>query len=372
MQRNLSFDVVRGGAIFLVVANHLSALMFKNVPVSESSFIQILFSYLTGFGHLAVIIFLVLSGFLIHKNNMNKLFDSISVFKSFILKRYLRLSIVLLPALLITICLDYTGYNYGSENIYVAAYDYNGMIGHNFHNSLNIYSFLATVFYLNDLIPVYSFGSNTPLWYLSVQFWCYVLYGLIKFINGNRKKNLFLSILLGVIFGLIVYFIMWGKLVYTFCFLIGCVVARLSENKQLNRRPLFTSPFFLSLIIVLCFVFRVVDSKWSGSITDIVFSLISGCLILLLAIRKSDGLEANPCLRKVISFFSGFSFTLYCVHFPIVICLVSLFFQCPPLLELSLITFCEWCFVMIGTYAVSYLLYLAFEKNSYKIISKII
>jgi peptidoglycan/LPS O-acetylase OafA/YrhL len=109
-------DLLRGVAAILVFIGHLRALMFSS-DISKLNIFGDFFYFITGFGHQAVMIFFVLSGFFISRSVINSIENNSWSFKVFLFNRLSRLWIVLIPALLIGGFIDLLGLSFLENTI---------------------------------------------------------------------------------------------------------------------------------------------------------------------------------------------------------------------------------------------------------------
>lgn len=104
-QRSQFLDIVRLLAALAVCAGHLRSVLFEHyVDIIQPTLSQKLFYGVTSLGHESVVIFFVLSGYFVGgsilRNPLN--FNWLTYLQS----RLIRLWIVLIPALLLTACVD--------------------------------------------------------------------------------------------------------------------------------------------------------------------------------------------------------------------------------------------------------------------------
>ena len=103
-------DMIRGTAAMAVLIFHVRYMFFRDYSeLSEKGLTAKLFYVATAFGHDAVIVFFVLSGFFISRSVIQSFQGTGTGWKSYLLSRFTRLYVVLLPALLITLLCDSLG-----------------------------------------------------------------------------------------------------------------------------------------------------------------------------------------------------------------------------------------------------------------------
>ena len=163
-------DFCRGLAALAVVTGHarLFALATYSSGTAKSLWLAPLY-LLTGLGRQAVVIFFVLSGFLIGRNVLNAFSNGEWSWRAYAAHRLARLWAVLLPALVLTALLDMARGEW--PDLLVA---------------LGNAAFLQTI-----AVPV--FGSNAPLWSLAYEFWYYAMFPLFVFLiagTGSRPGRI--------------------------------------------------------------------------------------------------------------------------------------------------------------------------------------
>lgn len=138
-------------------------------------FSGIRFPVLSELGQEAVVVFFVLSGFVITFSAMAKPTTA----RSFALDRLARLWSVMLPALALTVVADLLGQSLALE-VYGALQPYDlfkwvASIGINT-------AFMSQIWFLS-IWP----GSNGPFWSISYEFWFYVIFGIAMFARGKSR-----------------------------------------------------------------------------------------------------------------------------------------------------------------------------------------
>src|SRR6266851_274573 len=103
-------DLLRGIAAFAVFFGHARSLFLVDYKDVENKGPGVQAFYLvTGFGHQAVMLFFVLSGFFIGGNVLHLMLSGKWSWTSYLISRFTRLYVVLLPGLLATLLCDVAG-----------------------------------------------------------------------------------------------------------------------------------------------------------------------------------------------------------------------------------------------------------------------
>ncbi len=173
MNRNFSLylDLIRFLAAVAVLLSHLSDLLFN------SSF------RIFNIGHEAVVIFFVLSGFVISYSVKTKNYNCTEYFVA----RFSRIYSVAIPAIFLTILLDVIGTSVCRDcyqDMYVAL-DY------------PLIRFLASITFTGELwfISILSF-SNIPFWSIHYEVFFYVFFGVMLYTHKKYKFALLVLLLL--------------------------------------------------------------------------------------------------------------------------------------------------------------------------------
>lgn len=154
-------DLIRFVAAFLVFVYHSNQriIIEKPLPLSD-------------YGHSSVIVFFVLSGYVISyvsSRNENDLF-------SFGVARFARVFSVAVPAVFLTCVLDLAGRSLYPE-VY-ASYPIDNIL----------VRIVSSIFMLNELwfVSITSF-SNVPYWSITYEWWYYLIFGVANFLSGRLR-----------------------------------------------------------------------------------------------------------------------------------------------------------------------------------------
>jgi peptidoglycan/LPS O-acetylase OafA/YrhL len=168
---SLYLDLIRFSAAVLVLLHHLSDLLF-------SSTLRVF-----NVGHESVVIFFVLSGYVISYSVKVKDYSC----KEYFVARFSRIYSVVIPALFLTIILDVIGTSICRDcyqDMYVAL-DY------------PVIRFLASITFTGELwfISILSF-SNIPFWSIHYEVFFYVFFGAMLYAHKKYKLALLALLLL--------------------------------------------------------------------------------------------------------------------------------------------------------------------------------
>lgn len=295
---SLLISLLRGMAALQVAAAHLRAEFMPGLRSLEQPALwyQAL-AFLTGFAHQAVVVFFLISGWLVGGSLLNKRTEPDAI-KLYAIDRITRLWTVLLPTFLLILAL---GILTGQIDPRTADFSRD-----------NPYSLTALVGNLAALqtIVVPQFGGNYPLWSLANEGWYYLLFPLLLTAAGGRRRALAALVLAAAAvllpFELVLYFSLW---------LMGAAFSRLRLECGAATR--------VALLLVcgsLSVYYRLTGSN-DGLVVasfgqDLLLSLPFMLFLSSTVVRPSPVIRLAP-VRKFANFFSDFSFTLYVVHVPL-------------------------------------------------------
>jgi peptidoglycan/LPS O-acetylase OafA/YrhL len=192
---SVHLDALRGLAAFGVLLTHWRDAFFTdNPPIRQHNFFGAAAYALSELGHQWVIVFFVMSGFLVGGSVVRAVESGRWNWQDYLLRRLTRLYIVLLPALLLGGALDWAGMHIpGAETLYSG---HSGMysLTFNVHSRLTPPVFAANGLFLQGIVlpgtvrMLPTFGSNGPLWSLSCEFWYYLAFPLsLLLVKSNSR-----------------------------------------------------------------------------------------------------------------------------------------------------------------------------------------
>lgn len=305
-------DVTRASAAQMVVISHTVSFL----GLADSPFARI-----------GVVVFFILSGFLIAYSVQQALVTGTN-WKDWVIKRFSRIYSGLVPALFFILVIDYT---------YLLVYG-----AHPYPTNFNVITFLQNLASLQNHPATHGsieafffsssqFGTGRPLWTVSVEWWLYISFGMLCFL-GRRMLN---SLpLLGVfVFCSYVPFInLMGSYAggLTLIWGLGCLgfwsLSRVRWN-EIGLAPVIIFGVLSSVAAVYQLQSTVghyatpnvnpYDMKFMLYLSSAVLSVIIGTQVF----GKPTFTKAH--FRQPVKFLARYSYTLYLIHYTILIFLSS-------------------------------------------------
>lgn len=353
---SLLISLLRGLAALQVAAAHLRAEMFPGLSelARPPLYYQVL-AFATGFAHQAVVVFFLISGWLVGGSLLNKLSMAPAPWRGYAIDRLTRLWTVLVPALCLMLLVGaFTGRIDPSHADFSAANEYSTA------------SFAGNLVGLQT-VAVSNFAGNYALWSLANETWYYIQFPLllIVFTGATRLRQLgaaTLLVLLGATLPLPItlYFALW---------LLGALFSRLRITCGTGMR------ICLVVLAAGCSTwFRIHgsnnDLEPDSFLQDVVYSLPLLAFLAAMQFRIDPEAPRLRMLARTAHVLSEFSFTLYVLHIPLIKLLRHVGLQTLGRDRLSATSPADY-----GIYAAmlallllaSYLSYLLFESHTFRI-----
>ncbi len=313
------------------------------------------FYFVTGFGHQAVMIFFVLSGFLVGGAVVSRHDAGRWSWSDYAITRMTRLWIVLLPALLLTALWDNLGIAMTGSSFYSGAmatmYNSGPLQDPTRYNTISFFGNLAFL----QTIAVPTFGSNGPLWSLANEFWYYVLFPLLFCVVAMRAQTnvklgcaaLALTICYALPMTLLIYGLIWMLGVAAFVCHSRFPLTRVHRN-------------ILLVLAATLLAATLALSRISGFAFE---DFAIGLVFAIMLVPLSQFSQTTALVTKLSRTAADFSYTLYLVHFPF-----AAFLACYALDNRRLMPgfagaglFVGFLFIVI---LYSYGVYFLFERNT--------
>jgi len=301
---SLYLDLMRFSAAVLVVLTHLAYARFSGGMLTP----------LRTFGNDGVMIFFVLSGYVIAYTVAQRDRD----FRTYVVNRFARLYSVAIPAIFLTFVLDHIG-----RQIDPVLYD-----GFWYQGNAPLSRMLAALTFTNELwFNSVRLFTNGPYWSLGYEFWYYMLFAAAVYTRGRRRALLLLGICALVGPKILLLLPVW---------LLGVWVHRVNSGPALSWR-LGAVLFVLSIALYIAFryigmrdtllhwsyaqfgrSFIEGDLKWSNEFLAAYFiGLMVACnFIGFHAISEKVAPLLAP-FEKLIRNWAGCTFSIYLFHYPL-------------------------------------------------------
>lgn len=315
---SVELDSLRGLSAVAVLIGHLRGLFLVEYgQVTNPDWMAFLVYFVTGFGHQAVVVFFVLSGFLITGTILRALASNRWSWEDYLGKRLARLLVVLLPALLITALLDYVGINWGGNRmLYLEPLPHFGETSVVDRHGIDVL-FGNMLFLQKTYVP--PFGSDSPLWTLACEFWYYMLFPLLLLtaIKANGQ-SIVRRLVYGILAACIGYFIMGAMWEGFFIWMMGASVHLMPAwtricNERVWRLVVLSTGSIVFLVLALTRSHKL--KGWE----DIVLGVACTLLIYVLVHKPTP----PSVYKEPASMLASFSYSLYAIHFPFILCMAA-------------------------------------------------
>lgn len=313
-------DLIRAAAAWAVMWGHLRGLFYLDFQdvARPSGWLGAIY-FFTGFGHQAVIVFFVLSGFLISSAILKRHATRTWSWSDYAIDRSSRLYAVLIPGLLFGLLWDTIGSH---------RFAWTGLYSHPLLNlgygiaqeSLTIKDFVGNIFFLQT-IACKTFGSNAPLWSLANEFWYYVLFpvalsaGLAWVKRSWGRAVAFSTLWIGaatlVRLGILVPFLIW---------LAGCALAFAYLRFGRDSRAWLIAYLPISLIVLgACLTAARIGNPRRFFGGDL---FVGGAFALFLfGVLQLNFRGRFDRYAWFSHWCAGYSYSLYVLHFPLLLLL---------------------------------------------------
>ena len=316
---SVHLDTIRGVAALIVFANHTRALYFTSPIKGGEATSEAVGPYKHGdgvphgevkFANEAVIIFFVLSGYLVGGSVLRALQKAQWSWETYLAKRITRLMVVLIPALIIGLTLDYVGMKHlGPGSVYTTSLPTPLGNTKGLASRFTASTIIGNVFFLQTIL-VPTAGTNSSLWSLTSEFWYYIAFPLGLLALYPRQKVMYRLLYGAATIATLVF--MGRHIVALFpLWILGAVIFlapwQISTKAARAMSAVVACLLVLSMLGVRLAHLDVVPAWY-------VIGVLSAVLIFLLSRDKQTA--TNGLYKKTASYFSQISYSLYLFHLP--------------------------------------------------------
>jgi peptidoglycan/LPS O-acetylase OafA/YrhL len=311
-----ALDALRWLAAALVLHQHVRALVFVDYdPAVHTGWFTRLFMFLAGYGHHAVIVFFVLSGYLVGGEVLRSMAQGTFDWRVYLVRRAARLYLVYLAALALGLILDNIGVRWFNASGLYSGHLRIPVMNFAVDERLGPTTLLGNLIFLQR-IAVPPFGSNEPLWSLTYEVWYYLLWPLLLWpfcaADATVKRRLFCA---GLALGAI-WVIRGDVLCYFAIWLLGI-------TPHLLRRPWRIRPELpAGILLVLLTLARF--RSWGAGPSFLQDCAIGACIAWLISTLVLQDRPGQPTGARWHRWMAGFSYSLYVFHSPILILAVAM------------------------------------------------
>ncbi len=340
-QQSSYLDLIRGLAAQLVVVGHALSFIYPDSIFGTKFYIQ----------NFSVLVFFILSGYVISLTTALKLRDPQYRLSDFFSDRLARILTPFIPAIVFVAGLDYLMKD-SAAYIYKSAYTPLTFVA----NILQLQNYPIVTVFLRHGTGIPTFGSARPLWTIAIEWWIYLLFGYLAFAfvrkaemsPGRWLMILFLSVVP------VTFLVGPVHSVLTWLWVAGVIIA-------IYLRPLlaFWRPSQLVTGTLSCTVLTVVRLAFNSlEFYDLAFGLIlGGAFLFSIELASRPGTfsifltSASGWTKRL----GSFSYSLYLVHYTICLFIIT---KLPNLSGLT-----SFFFMFISSNIVALLLYALFQRH---------
>jgi peptidoglycan/LPS O-acetylase OafA/YrhL len=308
-------------AVLITHAENVLLVFVVNVPPSEREYAHYAYAFLAGFARQAVMMFFVISGFLVGGGLWDEIKKRGTVdLLSYFVKRIVRLWTVLIPTLFVILLFDGVG---------IVLFDglRNGVFDPDIFSKLSPLSFLCNAAFLQTA-ACWEYGADGSLWSLYNECWYYLLWppmllALVPILSGRKRIFCMVATVTGLLALTYVQFSGVWFAPYMCIWLMGTLVSAI--EKPFVRSSIVSGLIFVGWLVVTRLSIRrgfLEYHRFYGLIIDLVTAATFSNLLLSL---KCNRYLNKPFGNDVHTRLAGFSFSLYCIHVPLLMLYASAF-----------------------------------------------
>jgi peptidoglycan/LPS O-acetylase OafA/YrhL len=306
-------DLVRGGAAIIVLLGHDAHYFMKGSALASGTAQA-----------LGVLIFFLISGFLISLSVFQKHADHRYGFTDYFIDRFCRIYCVFVPALIFVAVLDW---------LVLASPDYQ------WGQDYNLRTWLGNLVMLQDF-PVFqtlrrlgvhdngwfvsSFGSARPFWTISIEWWIYMLFGMVmlRWLRNGYRLGAFGAVVLALVAIEPFYYVVGGvDQCLALLWLTGMAISLLFIHlpRIAERWPQLDEARWMRLFLIVAGAALVaMGGRLFANhfeVSELQFGLFLALFIFASLFACGASRRAVPkVLERSVGFVAGYSYSLYLTH----------------------------------------------------------
>jgi len=354
-------DMIRGLAALVVFLGHSkSVFIASSTAITSKADLAAKADDLSGkatFSHAAVIVFFVLSGYLVGGGAVRSLRNKRWSASNYAIARLSRLWTVLIPILLLGYGLDHLGVSLSQPGSIYQGPAGQGIVSTGLLDAMSIGNLFLNLFFLQKIITE-PFGTNGPLWTLSYEFWFYVAFPFLMFSLhpatriSTRLASVFSLMCISLFVGtsISIYFLIW---------LLGVLIEispKTLKNRSAYLSTLISAPIFVLIVVAL------VKIKLPLIMTDMIeacFFAVLCYFVVQLQVPTKDNLVSHTAKGL-----SAVSYTLYLAHVPILVFISGMLMPQWQPWPLNLVGLIKFGLVTSTVFLACIALYWLFERRT--------
>ncbi|HEX9214889.1 MAG TPA: acyltransferase [Bradyrhizobium sp.] len=304
---SIGLDLLRATAAQLVCVGHAISFFVSDWRPSGFALIQ----------NVGVLLFFLISGFLITHTLIRKSADPDYGFFQFCIERFARIYTGLIPALLFVAIVDFVAIYFTSDPTIARYY--------------TLKTFVANLFMLEGYQGVFAgrlrwpaFGSASPLWTLGIEWHIYIFVGALFFMV-QRSRSILLLAPIALLFGQTPVFYLFGSFqpdgVGFALFTLWIMGALVYFADVIPVGKLYAG----ASIGVVAIVAFVAETQAGAEYNLVSYILLAAAFFGLIATTQSMHVVTSKTAIKLISFLADYSFSLYLVHHTLMYAMWTMF-----------------------------------------------
>jgi peptidoglycan/LPS O-acetylase OafA/YrhL len=353
---SILISLLRGLAAFEVAAAHLRASMYPGLrTLQDPTLVFQGLAFFTGFGHQAVLLFFVISGWLVGGSLLNRMGQPDAI-ANYTIDRMTRLWTVLIPTFVLTLLFSLNTGQTVPRGIDLSP-----------ANEFSAAAFAGNLVGLQGGVAVPEFGGNFPLWSLANETWYYVMFPLLVLMFTARRLAARTACAVALV--ALAAFLPYDIVLFFSIWLLGVAFSRIRIEAGLAVRCCW-----LALLLAVSVYYRLTgindDIGPQTYVQDLICSLMFLVFLSSLQFKAAPASKWQRPMAGIGKFFAEFSFTVYVLHVPLIGLMQHWMTDRFGLRQLSSSEPMHYT-IYLGMLAVlmagSYLSYRMFESQTYRI-----